>query len=247
MTNTEIFENSKLSRKFYVSSSLLEEKILRKYIYYKIPLLFNLYENRLIHFEFLKEVFADLLESKEILRFNFQNRIFSIYNTKKNFYLIKNSFFQKAKLILISTLVILLIRSFPYKILLNENKNFFRLYQNKILRILKSPISLTLLLINKLIRKIKIKMYILDKIFKNIFFNFSFHLILKYGQNIIVTKNVSLNSETYKNLFNSYHNLKILNNFKSLFIFWIYLVFSDYLLLNRFLTKFKTNLIHSSN
>jgi hypothetical protein len=244
--NTENFENSKLSRKIYTSCSLSGDEFLKKYLTYKIPLLFNLYENRLVQFEFLKEVFADLLETKEILRFNFQNKLFSFYQANNNFCIIKISFLQKAKIIFLGTAVILLIRSFPYKLFINENRIFFRLYRNKLLRVLKSPFSLSLIIVNKVCRKIKIHFSILSKIIRSIFLNFSLNLFLKYGQYRILIKQLDLNSENYKILFSRSQNLKNLKILTSFFVFLLCLVFNDYILLNRFLVNFRAKPTYSS-
>lgn len=234
MMNNRKFEKSKRLIKSQTSSTFLEEPQLIKYISYKSQLCFNLYENRLIHAEFLKEIFAELLENKEILRYNFQTKIFSLYTDKNNFYILKNSFLRQTKIIFIGTLIILLVRSFPYKVIIYENQNLIRLYRTTTFKFLNSPLSTSTLVIYKIIRRLKTRFYILNKQAAEIFSGLFRALILNYLQYTNLNQTISLNSQSYSNLFDNVESLQVLNFYNRLKMFLICILFKESLLVNRF-------------
>nr|YP_010478954.1 hypothetical protein N4K72_pgp078 [Lietzensia polymorpha]UVI61259.1 hypothetical protein [Lietzensia polymorpha] len=240
MMNNQKFEKYKLTTKYHISSYFLEDKHVIKCVSYKIPLLFNLYENRLIHSEFLKDVFAELLENKEILRYNFQNKIFSLFNSNKNIYILNISLFQRAKIIIVTTLVILLIRSFPYRLVFQENKNFFRLYGLTILNIIRSPFSMAVLIVDKLLRKLRFYSYILSKKIKFVFLNMYTNLFLNYLQYKSISQLLMLNSQNYINLFTNLEIIELLKFYNSFSILWVSIFLKEAILVNRVLKRFNS-------
>lgn len=240
MMNNQKFEKYKLTTKYYISSYFLEDKHVIKCVSYKIPLLFNLYENRLIHSEFLKDVFAELLENKEILRYNFQNKIFSLLKSNKNIYILNISLFQRAKIIIVTTLVILLLRSFPYRLVFQENKNFFRLYGLTILNITRSPFSMAVLIVDKLLRKLRFYSYILSKKIKFVFLNMYTNLFLNYLQYKSISQLLMLNSQNYINLFTNLEIIELLKFYNSFSLLWISIFFKEAILINRVLKRFNS-------
>lgn len=242
MMNIKNFQKLNLKTKVYLFSSFVESKQLCKITMYRLPLFFNLYENRLIHSEFLKEIFAELLENKEILKYNFQNKIFSLYTKNTNHYIEKISLLQRTKIVLISTLIILLIRSFPYKTLCQENKNFFRFYWLTLINAIKSPFSVGLLVFYKMIRRFKIQKYYVSKILNFLFFSLVKKLFLNYVESKNFTLNLIFNYQTYANLFNPLEVLQLVRLYRFLTMFWVYIFFKQYISVSRILKRYKYKL-----
>lgn len=142
-------EKDQLQTKFSSGSFLVNNQHVLALICLKTPILFNFYENRLKHAEFLEQVFRDFLESREMLTLDFQKRIFSIYSGKKSFYLSQNSIEKRLQILLVITIIIAFIRSYPHKLLVYENKNFLSLSKTIILKPNKRIFSHSFLVINK--------------------------------------------------------------------------------------------------
>nr|YP_010478816.1 hypothetical protein N4K71_pgp078 [Neustupella aerophytica]UVI61121.1 hypothetical protein [Neustupella aerophytica] len=249
MMNINDFQKSTLKTKFYLSSYVLESKYVSKFIMYRVPVFFNLYENRLIHSEFLKEIFAEILENKEILRYNFQNKIFSLYTENTKPYIGKIFLLQRTKIVLILSLIILLIKSFPHNTLYRENKSFFRLYRLTLINILKSPFSVALLVFYKMIRKLKIQIYIVCKTINFLLFDLVKKLFLNYLQYRDFTQNLIFNHQNYTNLFSRLEVLQLIKLYKLFTMFWVYIFFRESIFLNRILKRsiFKLNTTHQPN
>jgi len=45
----------------------------------QLILLFNLYDSRFIHEKFLDQIFGNLIENKQMIRYDFQRKIYSLY------------------------------------------------------------------------------------------------------------------------------------------------------------------------
>lgn len=228
------FEGSKERVKLKIFCSGNDSKFVMKFLPYKIPLLFNLYENRLIHSEFLEEVFRDFLEKKEILGYDFQKKIFSIYLEKSNLKFYHIYLVKQCETLLLISIIILLLRSFPYVAFLNKNKKILLVYKQILLRSLKLIFTKIFILANKLIRKIrsssisafqKLKLLFL-KSRTNLFSNYisytelindSLEISQKYNIlfNSLITKKLVISSNLLEKLFiiltlNQYFRLKII-------------------------------------
>nr|YP_010478534.1 hypothetical protein N4K87_pgp078 [Chlorobotrys sp.]UVI60839.1 hypothetical protein [Chlorobotrys sp.] len=239
--NNNDFEKPKSTQNLNISSCLAGKRQLLTYSICKVPLFFNLFENRLIHSEFLKEVFTELLENKENIRYNFQTKIFSLYNGKNNFYVIKISLLQQTKITLGVILVVFLLCSFPYNVLVRENKNFFHVYGIPLLNVLKAPFSITVLLFHKTTRKLKIFTYIIYKALNILFFKLFKKLFMDYLQ----YRNFNLSSQSYRNLFTDVQILKLSKYYKSFVILWVSIFFKESIVLDRVLKRYNTKLCNT--
>ena len=62
--------------KLQILSNKSQEDLLKSS---RFILLFNLYDNRLIHEKFLDQIFGNLIENKQLIRYDFQRKIYSLY------------------------------------------------------------------------------------------------------------------------------------------------------------------------
>lgn len=233
MMNNKKAEESNLMIKLSNSSiPKLENKYIVKHFVYKIPLLFNLYENRLIHNEFLEYIFLDILESNELLAYNFQNKIFSFYNGTKNISILKILYSYEAKVFVIVTIVILLLSSFRFKRNVIKIKNFFSLYFKNISKITKYPFLRSILLLSKILKFIKQYIYLIYKNFQRSFMTLYQTLVLNYLSIGSYVFNKEISKEKYELLFSSFEYRELKMFYNKFLIFWLSTIFKEYFLIN---------------
>lgn len=194
----EFYKNRIKSKIFY---SGLNSKDLTKIITLRIPLLFNLYENRLIHYEFLEEVFRYLLETKELLSYDFEKKIFSLYTKDLNVYyfLLKQLEFLQG-----ISVILLLIRTYPLYLI--KKRKFFSFFRQIIFLRRKTLFSRLFILLNNTIKRIDISLKFNIRKIQFVLLHLKPKLFIKYLKYIKVT-NTSLEiSNNYKILFNCIAN-----------------------------------------
>jgi hypothetical protein len=206
-------------------------------LYFRTPLFFNLYENRLIHFEFLEQIFRDLLEKKEMLIYNFQKRVFSLYLKKSNLSFYINLLGKHFRTISLITLTTLLLKSFPYRLFINENLNFFSLYKKIIVNQFNSIGSSSLFIFFKLIKKIKFILLLNTERYKKIFSKYKKRLLINYLKSIEVKSTLVKLSGEYKVLFTTLTNKQLAKLCKIVEKIIIILLIKYYLILDYSLKK----------
>ncbi len=239
MMNKKKIEECNLIIKLSNSSApILENRYWVKHFVYKIPLMFNLYENRLLHNDFLDEVLLDILESNEILAYNFQSKIFSFYNSTKNISIFKIFYSYKAKVLFKVTIVVVIIGALLSKENLCKVKIFFSLYNQTIKKVFKYPVLRTVFILRKILKLAKnykslmfkkLHLYYL-RIYKIFFFNYLSTL------NCIVNEKFDKNK--YDLLFSKFESRQIKLLYNRLLIFWFSIFFKDYFLLNNILSQY---------
>lgn len=199
VSNKKYFDFSNKNRiksKIFYSGS--NSKDLTKVIILRIPLLFNLYENRLIHYEFLEEVFRYLLETKELLSYDFEKKIFSLYTKDLNayYFLLKQLEFVEG-----ISVILLLIRTYP--LYLVKKRKFFSFLRQIIFLHRKKILSNIYILLNKTIKRIYISLKF--NILKNqlILLKIKPKLFIEYLKYAKITKNSLEISNNYEILFNN--------------------------------------------
>lgn len=163
-----------------------------------IILLFNLYDNRLIHEKFLDQIFENLIENKQMIRYNFQKKIYSLYPSEDYITL---KIFNKLKILSSIGVICVLLRYISYKKLIYENVIFLKIYLKLLKKVLALQISVVFLILrkNSLFSKIKIyRTHRLIKLALNQLFKFLTFNYLDYKT--ILNKKLSIRN--YERLYN---------------------------------------------
>lgn len=183
--------------KLQISSNNSQERLSNSS---QLILLFNLYDNRFIHEKFLDQIFGNLIENKQMIRYDFQRKIYSLYpeNYYSNF-----KIFSKLKALSILSFIYILLKYIRYKKLLYENYVFLRIYLRTISRIFHLRISLIFLLLRKNLRNSAIQIY---KTYKNInkLININFMFLTLNYLDYKVILNKKLSNKSYTAFYNSY-------------------------------------------
>ncbi|AFZ64256.1 hypothetical protein Naga_1Chloroplast45 (chloroplast) [Nannochloropsis gaditana] len=162
-------------------------------------LLFNLYDNRFVHEKFLNQVLVDLIENKQMMRYDFQKKVYSLYPES---YYLSLKVFSKLRALTIVTLIYMLLKYIKYKKLIHKNFIFLNMYSNIVSKVFSLRMSLVFLMFRKILNSLKIEFYKAYKsIKKTIKINFMF-LVLNY----IDYKNTStkkLFNKSYMTFYNS--------------------------------------------
>jgi len=129
----------------------------------RILLLFNLYDNRLIHEKFLDQIFENLIENKQMIRYDFQKKVYSLYPSKDYTTL---KIFNKLKVLSSIGLICVLLRYISYKKLIYENFIFLKMSLKLFSKVLTLQISVVFLILRKNFHFSKIKIYRTYKLLK---------------------------------------------------------------------------------
>ena len=166
----------------------------------QLILLFNLYDNRFIHEKFLDQIFGNLIENKQMIRYDFQRKIYSLYpeNYYSNF-----KIFSKLKALSILSFIYILLKYVRYKKLIYENYVFLKIYLRTISKIFHLRISLIFLLLRKNLRSSEIQLY---KTYKNInqLININVMFLTLNYLDYKVILNKKLSNKSYTAFYNSY-------------------------------------------
>jgi hypothetical protein len=166
----------------------------------QLILLFNLYDNRFIHEKFLDQIFGNLIENKQMIRYDFQRKIYSLY--PENYYS-NLKIFSKLKALSILSFIYILLKYVRYKKLIYENYVFLRIYLRTISKIFHLRISLIFLLLRKNLRSSEIQLY---KTYKNVnqLININVMLLTLNYLDYKVILNKKLSNKSYTAFYNSY-------------------------------------------
>lgn len=166
----------------------------------QLILLFNLYDNRFIHEKFLDQIFGNLIENKQMIRYDFQRKIYSLY--PENYYS-NLKIFSKLKALSILSFIYILLKYVRYKKLIYENYVFLRIYLRTISRIFHLRISLIFLLLRKNLRSSAIQLY---KTYKNVnkLININVMFLTLNYLDYKVILNKKLSNKSYTAFYNSY-------------------------------------------
>jgi hypothetical protein len=166
----------------------------------QLILLFNLYDNRFIHEKFLDQIFGNLIENKQMIRYNFQRKIYSLY--PENYYS-NLKIFSKLKALSILSFIYILLKYVRYKKLIYENYVFLRIYLKTISKIFHLRISLIFLLLRKNLRSSEIQLY---KTYKNVnqLININVIFLTLNYLDFKVILNKKLSNKSYTAFYNSY-------------------------------------------
>lgn len=166
----------------------------------QLILLFNLYDNRFIHEKFLDQIFGNLIENKQMIRYDFQRKIYSLYpeNYYSNF-----KIFSKLKALSILSFIYILLKYVRYKKLIYENYVFLKIYLRTISKIFHLRISLIFLLLRKNLRSSEIQLY---KTYKNVnqLINITVMFLTLNYLDYKVILNKKLSNKSYTAFYNSY-------------------------------------------
>ena len=166
----------------------------------QLILLFNLYDNRFIHEKFLDQIFGNLIENKQMIRYDFQRKIYSLY--PENYYS-NLKIFSKLKALSILSFIYILLKYVRYKKLIYENSVFLRIYLRTISRIFHLRISLIFLLLRKNLRSSVVQLY---KTYKNVnkLININVMVLTLNYLDYKVILNKKLSNKSYTAFYNSY-------------------------------------------
>lgn len=166
----------------------------------QLILLFNLYDNRFIHEKFLDQIFGNLIENKQMIRYDFQRKIYSLY--PENYYS-NLKIFNKLKALSILSFIYILLKYVRYKKLIYENYVFLKIYLRTISKIFHLRISLIFLLLRKNLRSSEIQLY---KTYKNInqLININVMFLTLNYLDYKVILNKKLSNKSYIAFYNSY-------------------------------------------
>ena len=166
----------------------------------QLILLFNLYDNRFIHEKFLDQIFGNLIENKQMIRYDFQRKIYSLY--PENYYS-NLKIFSKLKALSILSFIYILLKYVRYKKLIYENYVFLRICLRTISRIFHLRISLIFLLLRKNLRSSGIQLY---KTYKNVnkLININVMFLTLNYLDYKVILNKKLSNKSYTAFYNSY-------------------------------------------
>jgi hypothetical protein len=166
----------------------------------QLILLFNLYDNRFIHEKFLDQIFGNLIENKQMIRYDFQRKIYSLY--PENYYS-NLKIFSKLKALSILSFIYILLKYVRYKKLIYENYVFLKIYLRTISKIFHLRISLIFLLLRKNLRSSAIQLY---KTYKNVnkLINVNIMFLTLNYLDYKVILNKKLSNKSYTAFYNSY-------------------------------------------
>jgi len=166
----------------------------------QLILLFNLYDNRFTHEKFLDQIFGNLIENKQMIRYDFQRKIYSLY--PENYYS-NLKIFSKLKALSILSFIYILLKYVRYKKLIYENYVFLRIYLRTISKIFHLRISLIFLLLRKNLRSSAIQLY---KTYKNVnqLININVMFLTLNYLDYKVILNKKLSNKSYTAFYNSY-------------------------------------------
>jgi hypothetical protein len=166
----------------------------------QLILLFNLYDNRFIHEKFLDQIFGNLIENKQMIRYDFQRKIYSLY--PENYYS-NLKIFSKLKALSIVSFIYILLKYVRYKKLIYENYVFLKIYLRTISKIFHLRISLIFLLLRKNLRSSVIQLY---KTYKNVnkLINVNIMFLTLNYLDYKVILNKKLSNKSYTAFYNSY-------------------------------------------
>jgi hypothetical protein len=166
----------------------------------QLILLFNLYDNRFIHEKFLDQIFGNLIENKQMIRYDFQRKIYSLY--PENYYS-NLKIFSKLKALSILSFIYILLKYVRYKKLIYENYVFLKIYLRTISKIFHLRISLIFLLLRKNLRSSAIQLY---KTYKNVnkLININVMFLTLNYLDYKVILNKKLSNKSYTAFYNSY-------------------------------------------
>lgn len=177
------------------SSTETRERILN---HARIILLFNLYDNRLIHEKFLDQIFENLIENKQMIRYDFQKKVYALYPSKDYTNL---KIFNKLKVLSSIGLICLLLRYISYKKLIYENFIFLKMYLKLLKKVLTLQISVVFLILRKNFHFSKIKIYQTYKLLKLTIIKLYKFLTFNYlDYKVILNKKLSITN--YKRFYN---------------------------------------------
>jgi len=140
-------------------------------------LLFNLYDNRLMHEKILDQIFENLIENKQMISYDFQKKVYSLYPNKDY---VNLKILNKLKVLSSIGLVYVLLRYVRYKKLIFENFIFLKIYTKLLSKVLTSQLSVVFLILRKNFHFSKIKIYricrliklVLNQLFEFLTFNY---------------------------------------------------------------------------
>lgn len=163
-----------------------------------IILLFDFYDNRLIHEKFLDQIFENLIENKQMIRYNFQKKIYSLYPSK-DYPTLKIS--NNLKVLSSIGLMCVLLRYISYKKLIYENVIFLKMYLKLFSKVLALQISVVFLILRKNFNLSKIKIYRICKLLKLTIIKLYKFLSFNYlDYKVILNKKLSITN--YKRFYN---------------------------------------------
>nr|AOW70809.1 hypothetical protein [Monodopsis sp. MarTras21] len=195
----EKLTKSKIESELQVYSKNVNQLFLIKH---QTLLLFNLYDNRLVHEKFLEQLFENLIESKKLLKYDFQKKIYSIYPNINNF---KIKIVNKFKILASLSIFCLLLKYIRYKKLIFDNFIFLKIYLKTFSYLFNSKLSLIFLILRKRYRYLKIRLYKVYNTIKHSMFNLYKLLVLNY-LNYKLLINVNFSSESYKKYYQLHNN-----------------------------------------
>ena len=190
LTNYKLELKSKMDRSNINSLSLHKSQII---------LLFNLYDNQLLHEKFLEQIFENLIEDMQLIRYDFQKKIYSLYPNANysNF-----KIFNKLQILTNLSFICLLLKYLRYQKLIFDNFTFLKIYLKTISQLINSKFSLLFLILRKRFRYLKTRLYKRYKSIKYMLFSLYKLIVFNYLYcNFLMEKNLS--SENYKNFYNS--------------------------------------------
>lgn len=143
---------------FYSSNPCTSSKQRKKLILNKarVILLFNLYDNRLVHEKFLDQIFENLIENKQMIQYDFQKKVYSLYPSSDYANL---KILSKLKVLSSIGLICILLRYISYKKLIYENFIFLKIYLKLLSKVLTLQVSVVFLILRKNFHFSKIKAY----------------------------------------------------------------------------------------
>ena len=191
---------NKRNLEFYSSTTSNSSKQIDKFAFNqsKIILLFNLYDNRLMHEKFLDQIFENLIENKQMISYDFQKKVYSLYPNKDY---VNLKIFNKLKVLSSIGLICILLRYIRYRKLMFENFIFLKMYVKLLSKALTSQLSVVFLILrkNSFFSKIKIyRIYRLIKLALNQLFQFLTFNYLDYKT--ILNKKLSIRN--YQRFYN---------------------------------------------
>lgn len=164
----------------------------------RVILLFNLYDNRLLHEKFLDQIFENLIENKQMIRYDFQKKVYSLYPNKDY---INLRLFSKLKVLSSIGLICILLRYIRYKKLISENFIFLKIYLKLLSKVLTLQVSIVFLILRKNLHFSKIKIYRTYKLLKLALTALYKFLTFNYlDYKVILNKKLSITN--YKTFYN---------------------------------------------
>lgn len=175
-----------------LQNNLIKDKAIKKS---QVPLaLHHMYffvrENRMVHEHMLDQIFENITENKQFIRYDFQKKLYSLYPNTSYYHF---KIFNKLKILSGIGLIFILLRYIRYKKLIYENFVFLKIYLRIISKIFTLQMSIVFLVLRKNAHLSKIKIYKTYKVLKSIiskFYKFLFFNYLDYK--VILNKRLSI-------------------------------------------------------